>query len=83
MLYLTTCTCILKKYADRNIVPARFIPSDNPPQPAKISRVARELADITVSFLSARESSSQIICFPLSFFEVDAFLVRVMVGSYS
>jgi hypothetical protein len=67
----------LKKDADGNTLPDSCSPSDKPPQPAKISRVARHFSDINVSFPEPACSSSQ-ICFPLFFFEAGAFLVRVM-----
>ena len=74
-----------KKHADGNTLPDSCSPSDKPPQPAKISRVARQFSGITVTFSEPACSPSQ-ICFPLFFFEAGAFLVRVMsltlVGSW-
>jgi hypothetical protein len=67
----------LQKHADGNTLPDSCSPSDKPPQPAKISRVARQFSGITVSFPEPACLSSQ-ICFPLFFFKAEAFLVRVM-----
>lgn len=47
-------------------------PSDKPPQPAKISRVARLFSDAAAFCLSEPAWSLSQICFPLFFFEVGA-----------
>ena len=59
----------------KKCIPASCNPSDKPPQPAKISRVARAFSDSLSLFLSEPASSCSQICFPLFFFEVEGALL--------
>ena len=76
---------LMKNMQMENTLPARCSPSDKPPQPAKISRVARQFSGVAFC-LSEPACSSSEIYLPSFFFAACAFLVKVMsltfVGSW-
>jgi hypothetical protein len=67
----------MKQHLHEQSIPDRCNPSDKPPQPAKMSSVARQFSDCPSFGLSEPPSSMSQICFPLFFFEAGTFLVSV------